>query len=75
MLFDIEAEVPAFVNITPANIHYSKTMSEFPYESRMHYIFDRGYNYFSNLYTINPIGNFFVARATTNVRIKSKIRR
>ena len=60
-LYDIGAEVPAFVHITPANIHDSK-----------HYVFDRGYNDFSNLYTINRIGAFFVVRAKTNVRIKPK---
>ena len=71
-LYDIEAEVPAFVHITPANIHDSKAMPEIPYESGAHYIFDRGYNDFSNLNTINRIGAFFVVRAKTNVRIKPK---
>ena len=56
-LYDVEAEVPAFVHITPANIHDS--MPEIPYESGAHYIFDRGYNDFSNLNTINRIGAFF----------------
>ena len=41
-------------------------------ESGAHYIFDRGYNDFSNLNTINRIGAFFVVRAKTNVRIKPK---
>ena len=72
MLYDVEAEVPAFVHITPANIHDSKVMPEIPYESGAHYIFDRGYNDFSNLNTINRIGAFFVVRAKTNVRIKLK---
>ena len=71
-LYDIEVEVPAFVHITPANIHDSKAMPEIPYESGAHYIFDRGYNDFSNLNTINRIGAFFVVRAKTNVRIKPK---
>ena len=71
-LYDVEAEVPAFVYITPANIHDSKAMLEIPYESGAHYVFDRGYNDFSNLYTINRIGAFFVVRAKNNVRIKPK---
>ena len=71
-LYDVEAEVPAFVHITPDNIHDSKAMSEIPYESGAHYIFDRGYNDFSNLNTISRIGAFFVVRAKTNVRIKPK---
>ena len=52
-LYDVEAEVPAFVHITSANIHDSKVMPEIPYELGAHYIFDHGYNDFSNLYTIN----------------------
>jgi hypothetical protein len=71
-LYDIEAEVPAFMYITPANIHDSKAMPKIPYEHGAHYVFDRGHNDFSNLYTINRIGAFFVVRAKTNVRIKPK---
>ena len=61
-----------FVHITPANIHGSKAAPEIPYEPGAHYVFDRGYNDFSNLYIINRIGAFFVVRAKTNVRIKPK---
>lgn len=43
-------------------------MPEIPYEAEAHYIFDRGYNDFGNLYTIHRIGAFFVVRAKTNVR-------
>lgn len=32
MLCDIEAEVPAFVHITPANVYDSKAMPEISYE-------------------------------------------
>ena len=71
-LYDVESEVPAFVHITPANIHDTKAMPEIPYEPGAHYVFDRGYNDFSNLYTINRIGAFFVVRAKNNVRIKPK---
>ncbi len=71
-LYDVEAEVPAFVHITPANLHDSKAMSEIPYEPGAHYIFDRGYNDFSNLYTIHRIKAFFVIRAKTNVRMKPR---
>ena len=51
-LYVMESEVPAFVHITPANIHDSKAMPEIPYDPGAHYVFDRGYNDFSNLYTI-----------------------
>ena len=69
-LYDVEAQVPAFVHITEAKVHDSKAMPEIPYENGAHYIFDRGYNDFGNLYTINRIGAFFVIRAKTNVRFK-----
>lgn len=69
-LYDVEAQVPAFVHITEAKVHDSKAMREIPYENGAHYIFDRGYNDFGNLYTINRIGAFFVVRAKTNVRFK-----
>ena len=69
-LFDVEAQVPAFVHITEATVLDSKAMPEIPYENGAHYIFDRGYNDFGNLYTINRIGAFFVVMAKTNVRFK-----
>lgn len=69
-LYNIEAQVPAFVHITEAKVHDSKAMPEIPYEKGVHYIFDRGYNDFGNLYTIDRIEAFFVVRAKTNVRFK-----
>lgn len=69
-LYDVEAQVPAFVHITQAKVHDSKAMPEIPYEKGAHCIFDRGYNDFGNLYTINRIEAFFVVRAKTNVRFK-----
>ncbi len=69
-LYDVEAQVPAFVHITEGKVHDSKAMPEIPYENGAHYIFDRVYNDFGNLHTINRIGAFFVVRAKTNVRFK-----
>ena len=60
------------MHIIPDNIRDSKVMPEIPYESGRHFIFDQGYNDFSNLNTINRIGAFFVVRAKINVRIKTK---
>ena len=71
-LYDVEAQVPAFVHITPANVHDSKAMTEIPYEPGAHYIFDRGYNDYGNLYTIHRTKGYFVLRAKTNVRIKPR---
>ncbi len=36
-LYDIEAQVPAFVHITEAKAHDSKAMPKIPYESGAHY--------------------------------------
>ncbi len=72
-LYDVEAQVPASVHITEAKVHNSKAIPEIPYEKGAHYIFDRGYNDFGNLYTINRIEAFFVVRAKTNVRFKPEI--
>lgn len=66
----MEAQVTAFVHITEAKVHDSKALPEIPYEKGAHYIFDRSYNDFGNLYTINRIEAFFVVRAKTNVRFK-----
>lgn len=71
-LYDVEAQVPAFVHITTASVHDSKAMPEIPYEPGAHYIFDRGYNDFANLYKINLIEGFFVVRAKSNVRFKPR---
>ena len=62
-LYDIETQIPAYVHITPASVHDSKVMPEIPYERDAHYIFDRGYNDFGNLYKIHQIEAFFVVRA------------
>ncbi len=71
-LYDVEAQVPAFVHITPANVHDTKAMPEISYEEGAHYIFDRGYNDYGNLFKINIVGGFFVLRAKTNVRLKPR---
>ena len=71
-LYDVETQIPAFVHITAAAVHDSKAMIEIPYEAGAHYIFDRGYNDFANLYKINLIEAHFVLRAKTNVRFNPR---
>lgn len=71
-LYDIETQIPAYVHITPASVHDSKAMPEIPYEKDAHYIFDRGYNDFGNLYKIHLIEAFFVVRAKRNVQFKAE---
>ena len=71
-LYDVEAQVTAFVHITEVKVHDSKALPEIPYEKGAHYIFDRGYNDFGNLYTIHRIGAFFVVRAKPMYNSSSK---
>ena len=69
-LFDVVAGVPTFVHITEAKVHDMNAMDEIPYEVGAFYIFDRGYNDYSRLYTIQRLGATFVLRAKNNVKYK-----
>lgn len=71
-LFDVETQIPAFVHITTASVHDTKAMPKIPYEQGAHYIFDRGYNDFSSLYTIDHLEANFVLRAKNNVKLKPR---
>lgn len=70
VLYDIEAQVPAFFHITTASVHDSKAMKEIPYESGSYYVFDRGYNAFKELYKILLHESYFVVRAKKNLQYK-----
>lgn len=69
-LYDIEAQVPAFLHITTASVHDSKAMPQIPLEENAYYIFDRGYNDFAQLYRIHTIGACFVIRGKNNVKYR-----
>lgn len=70
VLYDLEAQVPAFYHITTASVHDSKAMPEIPYETGAYYIFDRGCNNFKELFRIQRMESFFVVRAKTNLQYK-----
>ncbi len=69
-LYDNEAQVPAFFHITTASTNDMKAMPEIPYKKGAYYIFDRGYNDFSNLFKIEQIEATFVVRAKKNLKFK-----
>ena len=69
-LYDVETQIPTFFHITTASTHDSKAMNEIPYETGSYYIFDRAYNKFSQLFSINQIGAYFVVRAKKNLQYK-----
>ena len=70
VLYDLEAQVPAFYHITTASVYDSKAMPEIPYETSAYYVFDRGYNNFGELYRIQRMESFFVVRAKTNLQYR-----
>lgn len=70
-LYDVETQIPTFFHITTASTHDSKAMNEIPYETGSYYIFDRAYNKFSQLFSINQIGAYFVVRAKKNLQSKT----
>ena len=65
-LYDIETQIPTFFHITPARIHDTRAMDAIPYEENSFYIFDRAYNDFGRLFTINGVGAYFVVRGKKN---------
>lgn len=65
-LYDIETQIPTFFHITPARLHDTKAMDAIPYEENSFYIFDRAYNDFGRLFTINSVWAYFVVRGKKN---------
>lgn len=70
VLYDIEAQIPAFYTVTTASKHDSTTLSTINYEPNAYYIFDRAYDSFKELYRIHLTGSFFVVRAKSNLKCK-----
>jgi hypothetical protein len=70
VLYDLEAQVPAFYHIITASVYDSKAMPEIPYETGAYYVFDRGYNNFGELYRIQRMESFFVVRAKSNLQYR-----
>ena len=70
VLYDIEAQVPAFYTVTTASRHDSTAMHTIPYEPNAYYMFDRAYDSFKELYRIHITDSFYVVRAKTNLKYK-----
>ncbi len=70
VLYDIEAQVPAFYIVATASKHDSTAMSSISCEPNAYYIFDRAYDSFKELYRIHLTESFFVVRAKTNLKYK-----
>lgn len=70
VLYDVEAQVPAFYTVTTASKHDSTAMSSITYEPNRYYIFDRAYDTFKELYKIHLTGSYYVVRTKTNLKYK-----
>ena len=70
VLYDIDAQVPAFYTVTTASKHDSTAMSSILYEPNAYYIFDRAYDSFKELYRIHLTDSFYAVRAKTNLKYK-----
>lgn len=70
VLYDIEAQVPAFYTVTTASRHDSTAMHSIHYEPNAYYMFDRAYDSFKELYRIHITDSFYVVRAKTNLKYK-----
>lgn len=68
VLYDIEAQVPAFYTVTTTSKHDSTATYSIRYDPNAYYIFDRAYDSFKELYRIHLTGSFFVVRAKTNLK-------
>lgn len=71
VLYDIEAQVPAFYTIVTTSKHDSTAMCSIHYGPNAYYIFDRVYDSFKGLYKIHLTDSFFVVRAKTNLKYKT----
>ena len=69
-LFDVVTGIPTFVYITEAKVNDVNAMDEIPYQTGSFYIFDRGYNDFSRLFTIHKLSAIFIVRGKKNVKFK-----
>lgn len=65
-LLDLRGSIPAWVVITPGNVHDVRILDDVPIEAGAIYILDRGYLDFERLYTIHRSFASFVTRAKSN---------
>jgi hypothetical protein len=67
VLLDLRGNIPAFVHITPANMHEVKVLDLLVFEAGAFYIVDRGYLDFTRLYRVNQSRAFFITRPKKNL--------
>lgn len=70
MALDARGNIPAFFDISNANVHDVHFLDRIDYEAGAHYVMDRGYVDFERLYKIHSHGAFFVVRAKDNLSFR-----
>ena len=68
--YDVRTNIPSLVVVTPASVNDMRGMDFLCIEHGSYYIFDRGYNDFARLYSINLKDGYFVIRANDNLKFR-----
>lgn len=66
-MLDLRGDIPAFIRITPAQLHDVNFLDDIVLEPGAFYVMDRGYMDFERLYRWTLTGSFFVTRARKNL--------
>lgn len=69
-LFDVVTQIPAYINITSANVHDTQAMDDIPFKPNAYYIFDRGNFDLARLYKISIINSSFIIRQKGRLQYK-----
>ena len=69
--YDPAADVPACVEVTPANVNDVEIGQQTPIKVGTTYVFDKGYCHFGWWQKINDCGAFFVTRKKVNMRLRA----
>lgn len=71
VVYDPAADVPACVEVTPANVNDVEIGQQTPIKVGTTYVFDKGYCHFGWWQKINDCGAFFVTRKKVNMRLRA----
>jgi putative transposase len=71
VVYDAAADIPACVEVTPANVNDVEIGQKTPIKFGTTYVFDKGYCHFAWWQKINGCGAFFVTRKKVNMRLRA----
>lgn len=69
-VYDPEAEVPVFFEMTTAKVNDAKSLNTLPMLPKATYVVDRAYNNYRWYYSLEQQGSKFVGRMKTNARYR-----